>query len=164
MNGIEQLNKGLQGVFKLLAARNKELWTGRLTNAGVITVPEMDNYSVVHAVLNGGIHVTLERSESGNFVGGGILAPWSSGAQITGQICLIKSEQKYTLSNDYSSFMTHGYSTSHGEKNNFEVSTGAYIVKIIGVEPIPAKILSGGGALLKRVFAPLTGPVRGCLA
>ncbi|MDY3010588.1 MAG: hypothetical protein SOR93_04900, partial [Clostridiales Family XIII bacterium] len=45
-NGIEKLNKGLQDIFKLMAARNKVLWeNGTGWSSGSITVPDVDKYN-----------------------------------------------------------------------------------------------------------------------
>ena len=158
MNGIEQLNKGLQGVFKLLAARNKVLYENSAGwSSGNITVPDADKYSEFDVYLWEMINPVRGHLVNGVIRAAGLVQGITNQA-VHASVEINISVNGNVLSFNLANYMIHAATGVH---QSIEAMS---IKKIIGVEPIPAKILSGGGALLKRVFAPLTGPVRGCLA
>lgn len=159
MNGIEKLNKGLQDIFKLLAARNKVLYensAGWLS--GSVTVPDVDKYKEFDVYVWNTINPVRCYLINGIIRGEG-LAQGVSSARLHTSVAINVRIDKNILTLNLVEVMHHGSGTNHGV-----AFTDMPIVKIIGVEPIPAKILSGGGALLNRLFAPLMRLDRGCVA
>ncbi|MCU7381061.1 hypothetical protein OBO34_22355 [Clostridiales Family XIII bacterium ASD5510] len=134
MNGIEKLNKGLQDIFNWIAARNKVLWQGAAGEGNTITVPGLQNYKTISI-----------NTQYGNFMccpDNGIISGLhadraSPGTNLmTHQVYGTISGDKITLIVCH--YMEHVPGSGHGNKVPLQ------LVKIIGVEPIPAKILSGG--------------------
>lgn len=154
MNGIEQVNKLLQGLLNLQAARNKVLYENSAGwSSGSITVPDADKYSEFDVYLwtsNNPIRCKLVGNE---IRGGGLIQGVSGGLHTSAIVRIGMSGTALALT--MSTVIHHATSSTHGEITSIPVQ------KIVGIEPIPAKILSGG-ALLKRVFGLLRSPVRGC--
>lgn len=154
-NGIEKLNKGLQDIFKLMAARNKVLWeNGTGWSSGSITVPDVDKYNEFDVYLWTTTSPVRCCLIDGRIVGANMLPNVSPNKHTSAAISLVISGT--TLTFQGAGTIQHLPSGSHMTLDTQSIR------KIVGVEPIPAKILSG--ALLNRLFAPLMRLDRGCVA
>lgn len=142
---IEQLNQILQGICNWIAARNKMLWSGDKTT-GSITVPGIDNYDVISAEINSYWHpVIMKKNSYGNYVGIGTSGATSQVNTVT--IVLTKTgTDTYTI-NTYAVSHVNGGAHSGISQNAFGIT------KIIGIEPIPEKIIGGG--YCKRLISVL---------
>lgn len=134
---IEQLNQILQGICNWIAARNKVLWTGA-SKTGSITVPGLDDYDVISAEVNSYMcPVLMQRNSTGSFTGIGVSGVTSQLDTVC--VGLLKTgNDTYTIST---------YSISHVSGGaHSEITQNRYgIIRIIGIEPIPKKIIWGGG-------------------
>ncbi len=159
MSKKSELNEMLRNIMNLFAARNKVLWeSAEGWASGSLTVPGVSGYSTIYAEAEGVTGFTLHKSVGG-FLGGGILATWSGGATATGEMRLQISGDRLTRVGENCYILLHSFDGGHTERIK-----DMKITKIIGVEPIQSKILSGGGAAPKRNFSRFTGLVRGCFA
>lgn len=140
MNGIEKLNKGLQDMFKLLAARNKVLYensAGWLS--GSVTVPDADKYREFNVYVWNTVNPIRCYPIDKNIRGEGLVQGVSSAGLHTSVAINLRIDGN-VLTLNLVEVMHHGSGTNH-----MAAFTDMPIVKIVGVEPIPAKILSGGG-------------------
>jgi hypothetical protein len=127
----DKLNELLRNVMKLLAARDKVLWEGEAGKGDVIHIPGMKDYRLLAAHTQAGSFIF---DPSTARVGGELPDSVGDDRQLThvffGYVGL--SDEKLTVS----------------ECRLFEKGNPigqSKITKIIGIEPIRAKILSGSG-------------------
>ena len=139
MNGVEKLNKGLQDIFKLIAARNKVLYESTVGwSSGSITVPNVDKYNEFDVYLWTTTSPVRCCLIDGRIVGANMLPNVSPNKHTSAAISLVISGT--TLTFQGAGIIQHLPSGSHMTLDTQSIR------KIVGVEPIPAKILSGRGA------------------
>ncbi len=142
--------------MKLLSARDKELWSGSNWTEGEKTIPGIDDYSVISANVYSYSCEILMRRNGGLFVG--ICASSGDTAFNTNCLTLRKTgEDTYKVE---TRSIQHAQSGGHSAVIKAEFGVN----RIVGVEPIRSRILSGGGAAPKRIFGRHPGFVRGCFA
>lgn len=151
----DKLNQILRNIMNLLAARDKELWSGSNWTEGEKTIPGIDDYSVISVNVYSYSCEILMRRNGGLFVG--ICASSSDTAFNTARIMLTNTGEDTYKMDTYS--IQHTPSGGHSA-----IIKAVYgITRIVGVEPIRSKILSGGGRLLRGILAAcraLLGGVR----
>lgn len=132
---VEQLNQILQGICNWIAARNKVLWTGS-NQQGQIVIPGIDNYDLIAAeVYSYSGNALMQRTIAGHFVG--FTGSGASSQVNTCCVILLKNaEDTYTVN-------TYAVSNISGGAHS-AVSLGYGINRVIGIEPIPEKIIGGG--------------------
>lgn len=142
---VEQLNQILQGICNWIAARNKVLWSGDKTT-GSITVSGIDDYDVISVEINSyWCSVIMKKNSYGSYIGIGTSGTKSQVNTVT--VVLTKTGTNTYTVNTYA--VSHVNSGAHSD-----ISQNAFgITKIIGIEPIPEKIIGGG--YCKRLISVL---------
>ena len=142
---IEQLNQILQGICNWIAARNKVLWSGDKTT-GSITVSGIDDYDVISVEINSyWCSVIMKKNSYGSYIGIGTSGTKSQVNTVT--VVLTETGTNTYTVNTYAVSHVNGGAHSDIAQNAFGIT------KIIGIEPIPEKIIGGG--YCKRVVSVL---------
>lgn len=145
----DKLNEILRNVMKLLAARDKVLWEGEAGKGNTLTVPGLSDYRMAEAWTRYGHFYFDPQRGYVNGIHGDQNA--DTDQSITHQIHGVVNGNTLRIT------LCHYYATGSS------AVTQTTIRKIIGVEPIRSRILSGGGWLLKGILAAcraLLGGVR----
>lgn len=135
-----KLNEIMRNVMKLLAARDKVLWEGEAGKGDTLTIPGLSHYSLAEVWTKYGQF--LFNPQRGYF--GGIHSDQSgaSDTSLTHHVYGVVNGDRLTI-------RLCQYYAPEAATPVAEIT----IRKVIGVEPIQSKILSGGGRLLEGILA-----------
>ena len=136
----DKLNELLRNVMKLLAARDKVLWEGEAGKGDALTIPGLSHYSLAEAWTEYGQFLFNPQRGYVNGIHGD--QSGASDTSITHHVYGIVNGDRLTIR--LCQYYAPGAATPMAETT---------IRKVIGVEPIQSKILSGGGRLLKGILA-----------